>query len=168
MLGLVALSASAKSSPNRRATPVTGALRAQLSSRAHQRVIVVLRSQFRAARVGSHSATIRAAAIRSDQVTIRAQLRSAHATHVQSFQLLNAMAATVSPAERARLAANPGVAKVIPDVTIRGAAPAVSPAATKASHARRGRREHADAASSTVSPNVIPGACSAVPAAARS
>jgi hypothetical protein len=124
------------------------------------RVIVILRSQFRAARVGSHSAVLRAAAIKSDQAAIRGQLRSAHATHVQSYQLLNAMSATVSKAERARLVANPDVAKVIPDVTIHGAAPAVIPAATKTSHGRRARRDHA-ATSSTVSPNVIPGACGA-------
>jgi hypothetical protein len=158
ILGLVTLSASAKSSPKHRVTPPSAALRAQLSSRAHQRVIVVLRSQFRAARVGSRSATVRAAAIRSDQGTIRAQLRSAHATHVQSFQLVNAMSATVSKAERARLAADPNVAEVIPDVTLHGVAPAVTPTASKASHARR---EHTAAASSTVSPNVIPGACGA-------
>jgi Subtilase family/Peptidase inhibitor I9 len=158
ILGWVAISASAKSSPHHRASGVSGALRAQLSSRANQRVIVVLRSQFQAARVGSHKAVVRATAIKSDQAAIRTQLRSAHATHVQSFQLVNAMAATVSKAERARLAANPGVAEVIPDVTIHGAAPAVTPAATKASH---GRREHTAAASSTPTPNVIPGACGA-------
>src|ERR1700722_2535806 len=128
ILGWVAISASAKSSPQHRASGVSGALRAQLSSRANQRVIVVLRSQFQAARVGSHKAVVRATAIKSDQAAIRTQLRSAHATHVQSFQLVNAMAATVSKAERARLAANPGVAEVIPDVTIHGAAPAVTPA----------------------------------------
>ncbi len=158
MLGLVAISASAKSSRPHRTTALSGALKAQLSSRANQRVIVVLRSQFRAARVGSHTAVLRAAAVRSDQATLRTQLRSAHATHVQSFQLLNAMSATVSGQERARLKANPDVAEVIPDVTIHGAAPAVTPAATKVSHAGR---EHTDAGSSTVSPNVIPGACGA-------
>jgi len=122
------------------------------------RVIVILKSQFRAARVGSRSAVLRADAIRSDQVAIRTQLRSAHATHVQSFQLINAMSATVSRAERARLVADPDVAKVIPDVIIRGAAPPTIPAATKASHARR---DHAAAERSTPSPNVIPGACGA-------
>ncbi len=159
MLGLVAISASAKSSPHHRAARLSGALAAQLSSQGNRRVIVVLRSQFRAAHVGSRKAVDRAAETTSAQVMLRAQLRSAHATHVRSFQLLDAMAATVSQAERARLAANPAVAEVIPDVMIRGAAPAVTPAATRA---RRARREHAaDAASSTASPNVIPGACGA-------
>ena len=161
MLGVVALSASAKPSTRHRTT-VSGALRTQLSSRASQRVIVVLRSQFRAAHVGSRKAGVRVAAIKSDQAMLRAQLRSAHATHVQSFQLLNAMAATVSKAERAKLVADPEVAKVIPDVTIHGAAPAVIPAATKTSKVPRTRREHtADGTSAAISPNVIPGACSA-------
>jgi len=69
------------------------------SSRAepNQRVIVVLRSQFpKPPTCGSHKAVVRATAIKSDQAAIRTQLRSAHATHVQSFQLVNAMAATVS------------------------------------------------------------------------
>ena len=118
--------------------------------------------------MGSRKAVARVGAIKSDQAMLRAQLRSAHATHVQSFQLLNAMAATVSKAERATLAADPDVAKVIPDVTIHGAAPAVIPAATKTSKARaqssRARRRRTSA---TLSPNVIPGACSARRAAAR-
>jgi hypothetical protein len=158
ILGLVALSASAKPSTRHRTPVLSGALSAQLSSRADQRVIVVLRSQFRAARAGTRSAVDRAAAITSDQVAIRAQLRSAHAAHIQSFQLVNAMAATVSPGERAKLVADPAVAEVIPDVIIRGATPAVTPAAATASHAGR---ERAAAASATPTPNVIPGACGA-------
>src|ERR1700722_7042845 len=112
ILGGGGLSASANP-PTLHRTTVSGALRPQLSSRASQRVIVVLRSQFRAAHVGSRKAGVRVAAIKSDQAVLLAQLRSAHATHVQSFQLLNAMAATVSKAERAKLVANPEVAKVI-------------------------------------------------------
>ena len=161
VLGWVALAASAK--PSTRTTQPSAALKAQLAGGASQRVIVVLRSQFRAARVGSRKAVLRVSAIKSDQAALRAQLRSAHATHVESFQLINAMAATVSKRERATLAANPDVAKVIPDVTIHGAAPPVIPAATRAvkKGGKAGREHAADAASPTVSPNTIPGACSA-------
>ena len=68
MLGLVAISASAKSSPHHRTARLSGALAAQLSSGASRRVIVVLRSQFRAAHVGSRKAVDRAAETTSDQV----------------------------------------------------------------------------------------------------
>ena len=57
------------------------------------------------------------------------QLKAVRAQHIKSFQLLNALAATVSKSERAQLAENAAVARVIPDVTIEGAAPVSAPPA---------------------------------------
>ena len=157
ILATMTISASARGSA-RRPVVLSHALRAQLSGRANQHVIVILKSQLHAAAVGSPSARVRVAAVRAEQAPLRDQLRSVHARHVKSFQLLNAMSATVSKAERRHLAAEPDVAKVIPDVTIHGAAPVTLPETKPAS---RERRAAADPGSSTPTPNVIPGACGA-------
>ncbi|MBV9818870.1 MAG: S8 family serine peptidase [Solirubrobacterales bacterium] len=127
------------------------ALRRQLSAHADQHVIVILRSQRRAAHVGSRSAAVRVAAIKAEQAPLIRQLRSVRASHIRSFQVVNALAATVSRRERARLAADPDVARVVSDATIRGPAPLALPAAA-------GRRAHASGAPT---PIVIPGACAA-------
>ncbi|MGH2896302.1 MAG: S8 family serine peptidase, partial [Solirubrobacteraceae bacterium] len=114
-----------------------------------------MKSQLRQAHVGSRAAALRIAQVKAEQAPLLAQLRQVHARGVKSFQLLNSFSATVSKSERARLAANPSVARVIPDVTIQGPAPAtLPPSRAKSSHARA----HA---STSLTPNVIPGACSA-------
>ena len=77
------------------------------------------------------------------------ELRQVHATNIKSFRLVNAFAATVSKDYVTRLKANPAVAAVAPDVTIRR--PRSAAAKTSAS-------ANVVAASP---PNVIPGACGA-------
>src|SRR5262249_52869539 len=67
-----------------------------------------------AARPGK-SARARASAAGASQAGIRAELAAVRATHVRSFQLINAMAATISSAEIQRLRANPAVGAVVPD-----------------------------------------------------
>ncbi len=49
------------------------------------------------------------------------ELSQVHAQHVRSFKVADAVAATVSKAEAARLATNPTVAAVIPDSVVKGA-----------------------------------------------
>ena len=75
-----------------------GALRPQLSSRASQRVIVVLRSQFRAAHVGKPQGrgSGRGDQVRSGGAAGPVAVGPRHPR--PDFQLLNAMAATVSKA----------------------------------------------------------------------
>jgi hypothetical protein len=124
----------------------------------NDRVIVVMKSQPRATRPGTAVAAARSAAIARSQAPLLRQLRLTRATDIKTYQLVDAFAATVSRAEAASLAANPGVAEVVPDVVIsEGAAgPAVPP-----------RRElpAADARSRTpgrmLKPNVIANACPA-------
>jgi hypothetical protein len=51
------------------------------------------------------------------------ELREVRATHIESYRLVDSFAATVSAGEAAWLKADPAVAEVIPDVTIRAAQP---------------------------------------------
>jgi hypothetical protein len=124
---------------------MTPALAAQLSQHVNQHVIVVMKSQPAAAPVGSHAAAVRAGVVASSQQPLLAELREVHATDVKAYQLVNSFAATVSAGEVARLKANPSVAEVIPDVIIQGPAPE--------------QAADAAAAGSSLTPNVIPGAC---------
>ena len=103
--------------------PLTPSLARRLSQNVNQHVIVILKSQPAAAHVGSSAAARRANAVLGAQAPLMRELRAVRATHVKSFQLVDAFAATVSKGEAARLRANRAVAEVIPDVTIHGAAP---------------------------------------------
>jgi hypothetical protein len=84
------------------------------------------------------------------------ELRQVHAAHVRTYSLVNALAATVSAGEVARLKASPSVAEVIPDVVIHGTAPTPAPAS-----ARKKAKPRMSNVSNSLTPNVIPGACSA-------
>ena len=106
---------------------LTPALAAQLSKNVSQHVVVIMKRQFAAAHVGSNAAMARAGAVASAQAPLVSELRQVHATHLKTYRLVNALAATVSAGEVARLKANPSVARVIPDVTIHGVAPTQAP-----------------------------------------
>ena len=131
--------------------PMTAALAAQLSRNVSDRVIVIMKSQPRAVQAGTRAAAIRSAGIASTQAPLLRELRAVHATHIKTYQLVNAFAATVSRGEAARLKANPAVAKVIPDVLVHGAPPPA--AAVAAAKAAAGK------VTTSLTPNVIPGAC---------
>ncbi len=131
---------------------LTPALAAQLSRNVTDHVIVIMRDQPAAAGVGTAASARRSAAIASAQAPMMSELRAVHATHLQAYRLVNAVAAMVSPGEAARLKATPGVAEVIPDEVIHGASPQ-----PEVNPARAGKA----AAGSSLTPHVIPGACGA-------
>ena len=81
-------------------------------------VIVIMRDQMAAVPPVRGGLEARAAALAAAQVPLQAELRSAQATRVHGFQLINALSARVSKAEISRLAAHPLVAAVVPDRTI--------------------------------------------------
>ncbi len=116
---------------------------------ANRHVILVMKYQPAAAKVGSAAATVRAEAVERAQAPVLARLRRMHATAVTDYHVVNAVAATVSGADQAQLAADPDVAAVVPDVTIRLARPQAGATTPKAT--------------SSLTPNVIPGACSTTP-----
>jgi hypothetical protein len=103
---------------------LTAATAAPLFAGAAQKVIVILRDQ----NVGLvPRSTRQLTAVRAEQAPIIAELRSAGTRDISATSLLNAVIATVSPSEAANLAANPAVAKVIPDGVIPGPSPVLAP-----------------------------------------
>ena len=102
---------------------MTAALAAELSHNVSQHVIVILKSQLAQARVGTSAAVLRSNLIAAYQAPLMAELHAVHATHIESYRLVDAFAATVSAGEESWLKEDPSIAEVIPDVTIKGAAP---------------------------------------------
>ncbi|MGO8958158.1 MAG: S8 family peptidase [Streptosporangiaceae bacterium] len=135
---------------------MTAALAAQLSKNVNQHVIVIMKSQVAAARVGSRAQSARSSVISRKQAPVLRELRAVHATHIQSYTLVNALSAMVSKGELARLRANPAVKEVIPDVTIHGAQPEQATTLGTATPRKAGREANA---STSLTPNIIPGAC---------
>ncbi len=117
--GAVALAAPAAPQRADQQKPLTAAQAAQLSTNVNQHIIVFMKDQPAVSRIRSVMSA-RSAAIASSQQPLLSELTEVHATHVISYQLVNALAATVSAGEEARLKANPDVAQVIPDATIQG------------------------------------------------
>jgi hypothetical protein len=112
--------------------PLSAAEAAALSHNVTQRVIVVLKdqvSQFPASRSLIKS---RSAVVQSLQSPILGELHATKAHNVHSYTTINAVSATVSSGEAARLAADPAVAKVVPDQIIKLASPFDAPASSGA------------------------------------
>ncbi len=125
------------------------ALAAALSVNVNQPVIVIMKDQVAQQPVGSSAAVTRTNQVFSYQAPLISQLHQVNATHIEQYGLYDAFAATVSAGEVAQLAANPAVSEVIPDVDIQGAEVGDPTASTNSSN--------------SLTPNVIPGACSATP-----
>jgi hypothetical protein len=101
---------------------------------ATHRVIIVLRNQVSNLPATRADVSRRRAAVVLAQAPVASSLAASGAKHVHSFTVLNAISATVSSAEQAKLKANPAVARVVPDLPIR-LAPLFTP--TKPGTARR-------------------------------
>jgi hypothetical protein len=134
--------------------PLTPAQAAQLSKDVNQRVIVVMKDQLPSAQHGSHAFALRSTQTSALQAPLVAELREVHATHIQPYQLVNSLSATVSVGEVARLKSDPAVAEVVPDVTIRGATPETAAAQTPAPSAQAPGNKKSGPTLHT-----IPGAC---------
>ncbi len=87
----------------------------RLSADANQRVIVILRNQHANLPARGATRSMRAAVVATDQQSVLGELSQIHAPRVRAYRLINAVAATVSSAEVARLRANPTVQSVVPD-----------------------------------------------------
>ncbi len=160
--GVLALATVSGSAALAAAAPVTGHTAPAVgSTRISDRVIVILRSQPAIVRPGTRAAAIRSAEIAASQAPLLSQLRRAHATRIISYRLVNSFAATVTGAQAAALAADPAVARVVPDVLIHAAptAPQPGPAARQGRAAQPGRNASSQAPASKLTPHVIPHAC---------
>ncbi len=147
--------------------PMTTALAARLSTNVTRHVIVIMKTQPASARIGSREASLRSDVIAAIQAPLLSELRQVHATHVETYQLVNSFAATVSSGEESWLKADSSVEEVIPDQTIDDAEPLVSPAAAETSQSAKalspettkGSPPEPTSAPTSLTPNVIPGAC---------
>jgi len=85
-------------------------------------VIVMLKHQYNFPDTAAGTAA-RAAAANAAQAPVMASLRSSHATHLTQLHLIDAVVATVSPAEAKALANSASVAQVVPDSELHGPTP---------------------------------------------
>ncbi|HYA00489.1 MAG TPA: S8 family serine peptidase [Candidatus Binatia bacterium] len=90
----------------------------QLSQNQNQKVIVVLRNQHPEA---PDPGANRAALLASDQSSITGELAQLHAGGVRAYSFVNAVSATISAAEVARLQQDPAVEAVVPDSEVAAA-----------------------------------------------
>ena len=105
-----------------------------LSTGVTDHVIIVLRDEPTAGAVNGPEAAARFRAIATAQAPILSDLRQTAARKVRAYSLVDAVSATVSAGEASRLAADPSVREVIPDVAVRG------PDVPEPAPARRRRR----------------------------
>ena len=124
--------------------PLTAAQAAAMSTNVSRHVIVFLRNEPAIVSRARSALASRSAQIASSQGGLVSELSQVHAKHVTTYRLVNAVAATVSPAEETRLKANPEVSSVIPDAIIDG------PSATA---------EQPNASAKTGKIKPLPGAC---------
>ena len=87
----------------------------RLSSGARHRSIIIFRNQLTNLPARRANARVRASAFAAVQSSVRTELARVHATRVRSYQLIDAISASISSAEVAHLKANPAVRAVVPD-----------------------------------------------------
>jgi hypothetical protein len=127
--------ASAGSLPAGQPGPLSAADVVRLSADANQRSIIVLRNQHRELPAKGASVPARTTAVDADQRQVKSELSQLHAT-TKGFHVVNAVAATISKAEASRLAANPSVQAVVPDVPVQRVQPKAEPIGSTSSTAQ--------------------------------
>jgi hypothetical protein len=124
------------------------------SQTATQRVIIVLKNQERNLPPSKAMIARRRSAIAISQSPVTSQLSKSGARNIHSFDVINAVSATVSRSEASKLRSNSAVSEVVPDQIIHLASPTQQPAAGASAH------------TTTTPGNIpIPGACSTNPQA---
>jgi hypothetical protein len=101
------------------AAPAEAAVSASPGAAPDESVVVVLKHQYNFPDTAAGTLQ-RVAAAEAAQAPVMASLRRSGATHVTQLHLIDAVVATVSPAEDGALAASPSVAEVVPNAVFRG------------------------------------------------
>src|SRR5690242_8761142 len=101
---------------------LTAAQVERLAARATHRSIIIFKNQLTSLPAKGATANARIQAANAAQAAVLAELRQVHAAHVRSYHIINAISATISSAEAARLQHNSAVRAVVPD-TMRRLAP---------------------------------------------
>lgn len=112
--------ASATAAPSAPRASLSAAEAKALSKNVTVPVIVVLRDQPAANAINGPAAGARERTLAMAQDPIVGELRQTGSAKVHPYSLVDAISATVSAGEAARLAANPAVEEVIPDSPVRG------------------------------------------------
>lgn len=99
--------------------PLTSSQAKALSANVSEKVIVVFKDQVPQAPAARNSVGARSNVEAVEQHGVLTELGQTNARNVHSYTTINAVAATVSAGEKARLASNPAVAEVVPDQIIK-------------------------------------------------
>jgi hypothetical protein len=110
--------------------PLTSGQAKALAANVTSKVIVVLKDQVSQYAAAASSLHARSQVEAGYQEPILRDLKLTKAKNVHAYTLINALSATVSPGEEARLTADPEVAEVVPDQIIRLSSPLDPAAAT--------------------------------------
>lgn len=150
---LVLAAPVADASPTVSATASSSAAASPSAGGTPQKVIVLLRDQHAGTPATRAKAAARASADATTQAPVISSLKASGAKGLRSYQTIDAVAATVSPAEKTTLEANPAVAEVVPDATIQLASPV---AAEKSAVAATGGNAAPSSVCSTTTPQLNP------------
>jgi Subtilase family len=126
---------------------------------AEHQYVVILRNQNR--QLGARSAA-RRAAVRAEQAPVQAEIRSLGARNVSSTSLVNAVIADMTAGEAQSLAANPGIAQVIPNGVIQGPVAPTAPAGTGTGQSGASAASSAQLCGTASSPQLNPEALSVI------
>src|SRR5579872_1316289 len=152
LYGIVGAAQSHSRATSAERSALTAAQIRLLAAHATERSIIVFKNQFPDLPLRGITARQRVSAIDASQAPVLAELAALHAKNVQSFQIINAIAATVSPAEVQRLRANPAVLAVDRD-TAQHAARGAGMAGGAAHYATAAYRGAADDVTRQVCPS---------------
>ncbi|MDA0159278.1 S8 family serine peptidase [Solirubrobacter ginsenosidimutans] len=87
----------------------------RLSAGTRRPSIIIFKNQLKNLPATASAAAVRAKAASVLQAPVRAQLARVHATHVNGFRIINAIAASITPAEAQHLRADTTIQAVVPD-----------------------------------------------------
>ncbi len=109
---------------------LTAPMVSSLAKNTDQKVIVIMKNQHLNVPATRKNASARAGLVAADQSPVIADLKHTGAKKIRSTKLISSVSATVSAGEAKRLAADPNVAEVVPDLKISIPAPVTVKAPT--------------------------------------